>query len=222
MTSSSRQGRAEFQPRAAHGARPALRGRQRIRRCRARACGIAGTTARSSPTRRPATTSTRRRSGRSNHKGRFFQVKGPLNIARCPQGHPVIIQAGGSPAGLELAARTADVVFSVVQELRQRRAAYADLKGRMAKYGRAPDADRGAARRHADHRRAPTPRRATSSSLLQSWLTPDQRARLWSSSRIGYDVSGYPLDGAGAGRRRRREAAAPFRACCSRWRGART
>ena len=51
-----------------------------------------------------------------DHRGRFFQVKGPMNIARCPQGHPVIIQAGGSPSGLELAARTADVVFSVVQE----------------------------------------------------------------------------------------------------------
>src|SRR5438067_2029788 len=74
-----------------------------------------------------------------NHKGRFFQVKGPVNMARCPQGHPVIIQAGGSPSGLELAARTADVVFSVVQELEPAKAAYADLKGRMAKYGRAPD-----------------------------------------------------------------------------------
>src|SRR4029077_6039647 len=74
-----------------------------------------------------------------NHKGRFFQVKGPVNMARCPQGHPVIIQAGGSPSGLELAARTADVVFSVVQELAPAKKAYADLKGRMAKYGRTPD-----------------------------------------------------------------------------------
>src|SRR5277367_6677495 len=74
-----------------------------------------------------------------NHKGRFFQVKGPLNQARPPQGHPVIIQAGGSPSGLELAARTADVVFSVVQELGPAKTAYADLKGRLAKYGRAPD-----------------------------------------------------------------------------------
>ena len=80
-----------------------------------------------------------------NHKGRFFQVRGPINMARCPQGHPVIIQAGGSPSGLELAARTADVVFSVVQELGPAKAAYADLKGRMAKYGRAPRGDRGAA-----------------------------------------------------------------------------
>ena len=74
-----------------------------------------------------------------NHKGRFFKVRGPLNMARCPQGHPVIIQAGGSPSGLELAARTADVVFSVVQELAPAKAAYANLKGRMAKYGRDPD-----------------------------------------------------------------------------------
>src|SRR6202041_1272603 len=75
-----------------------------------------------------------------NHKGRFFQVKGPLNMARCPQGHPVIIQAGGSPPGLELATRTADVVFSGVQELEPAKRAYADLKSRMAKYGRAPEA----------------------------------------------------------------------------------
>src|SRR6202044_1646824 len=74
-----------------------------------------------------------------NHEGRFFQVRGPINMARSPQGHPVIIQAGGSPSGLELAARTADVVFSVVQELALSKAAYADLKGRMAKYGRSPD-----------------------------------------------------------------------------------
>ena len=74
-------------------------------------------------------------------------------MARCPQGHPVIIQAGGSPSGLELAARTADVVFSVVQELAPAKAAYADLKGRMAKYGRDAGRTRGAARRDADHRR---------------------------------------------------------------------
>ncbi len=88
-----------------------------------------------------------------NHKGRFFKVRGPINMARCPQGHPVIIQAGGSPSGLELAARTADVVFSVVQELAPAKAAYADLKGRMAKYGRDTGRDRGAARRDADRRR---------------------------------------------------------------------
>ncbi len=128
-----------------------------------------------------------------NHRGQFFQVRGPMNIARCPQGHPVIIQAGGSPSGLELAARTADVVFSVVQELESAKAAYADLKGRLGKYGRAPEAlavlpgvmpiigDTDAAAKD-------------KLSLLQSWLTPANAAVLV-SGRIGYDVSGYPLDG---------------------------
>jgi FMN-dependent oxidoreductase (nitrilotriacetate monooxygenase family) len=128
-----------------------------------------------------------------NHKGRFFQVKGPLNMARCPQGHPVIIQAGGSPSGLELAARTADVVFSVVQDLEAARIAYADLKGRMAKYGRSPDELAvlpgvmpiiGASDAEARETLA----------KLQSWLTPTNAATLV-ASRIGYDVSGHPLDG---------------------------
>ncbi|MGH7096250.1 MAG: LLM class flavin-dependent oxidoreductase [Stellaceae bacterium] len=128
-----------------------------------------------------------------NHKGRFFQVKGPINTARCPQGHPVIIQAGGSPSGLELAARTADVVFSVVQELAGAKAAYADLKGRLARYGRRPDQLAvlpgvmpiiGASEAEARDKL----------SLLQSWLTPTNALTLV-SSRIGYDVSGFPLDG---------------------------
>ena len=88
-----------------------------------------------------------------NHKGQFFQVQGPMNIARCPQGHPVIIQAGGSPSGLELAARTADVVFSVVQELESAKAAYADLKGRLGKYGARTRSAGGSAGSDADHRR---------------------------------------------------------------------
>ena len=50
-------------------------------------------------------------------QGPVLPGQGPDEHGRCPQGHPVIIQAGGSPSGLELAARTADVVFSVVQEL---------------------------------------------------------------------------------------------------------
>jgi FMN-dependent oxidoreductase (nitrilotriacetate monooxygenase family) len=128
-----------------------------------------------------------------NHKGRFFQVKGPINMARAPQGHPVIIQAGGSSSGLELAARTADVVFSVVQELAPAQAAYADLKGRLAKYGRAVEQlcvlpgvmpIIGKSEQEARDKL----------STLQSWLTPTNALTLV-TSRIGYDVSGYPLDG---------------------------
>jgi FMN-dependent oxidoreductase (nitrilotriacetate monooxygenase family) len=128
-----------------------------------------------------------------DHQGRFFKVKGPINMARCPQGQPVIIQAGGSPAGLELAARTADVVFSVVQELDAAKRACADLKGRLAKYGRSPDQLAvlpgvmpiiGATDAEARDKL----------SLLQSWLTPTNALTLV-SSRLGYDVSGFPLDG---------------------------
>ena len=128
-----------------------------------------------------------------NHKGRFFQVKGPMNIGRCPQGHPVIIQAGGSPSGLELAARTADVVFSVVQDLESAKTAYRDLKGRLAKYGRTPD--------HLTVLPGVMPiigrtdaEAKDKLSLLQSWLTPTNALTLV-TSRIGYDVSGFPLDG---------------------------
>jgi FMN-dependent oxidoreductase (nitrilotriacetate monooxygenase family) len=126
------------------------------------------------------------------HRGRFFQVTGPLNMARSPQGHPVIIQAGGSEAGLELAARTADVVFSVVQELAGARAAYRDLKGRLARYGRAPDQVTvlpgvmpiiGGTEAEAREKL----------SRLQGWLTPTNALTLV-SSRLGYDVTGMPLD----------------------------
>jgi N-acetyl-S-(2-succino)cysteine monooxygenase len=127
-----------------------------------------------------------------DHKGRFFQVKGPINMARCPQGHPVIIQAGGSPSGLELAARTADVVFSVVQDLDRAKLAYTDLKGRLAKYGRAPDevavlpGMMPIIGRSEDEAKEKL-------SLLQSWLTPTNALTLV-TDRIGYDVSGHDLD----------------------------
>ena len=128
-----------------------------------------------------------------DHKGRFFKVRGPINMARCPQGHPVIIQAGGSPSGLELAARTADVVFSVVQELEAAKAAYADLKGRMAKYGRSPD-DLAVLPGVMPIIGATDAEAREQLAKLQSWLTPTNAATLV-ASRIGYDVSGHPLDG---------------------------
>jgi FMN-dependent oxidoreductase (nitrilotriacetate monooxygenase family) len=72
------------------------------------------------------------------HRGDFFSVEGALNIGRTPQGKPVIIQAGASETGKELAAETAEVVFASDSEIGKASAFYADLKGRMAKYGRAP------------------------------------------------------------------------------------
>lgn len=129
-----------------------------------------------------------------DHKGRFFQVKGPLNIERSPQGHPIIIQAGGSVPGQELSARSADLVFSVVNgDKTSAKAAYDSLKQRVVKYGRSPhelpilpgvmpiigDTD--------EQAKAQLDR-------LQGWLTSTNALALV-SQRIGFDISGYPLDG---------------------------
>lgn len=74
-----------------------------------------------------------------DHAGEFFRVHGGLNLARPPQGHPVIIQAGASDTGRELAAATAEIVFGTSATIAGAAAFYADVKTRMAKYGRAPE-----------------------------------------------------------------------------------
>jgi alkanesulfonate monooxygenase len=74
------------------------------------------------------------------HRGPHFSVDGPLNVARTPQGHPVIIQAGASDQGRELAAATADVIYAASLTIEEAKAFYASVKGRMDRYGRSPDA----------------------------------------------------------------------------------
>ena len=74
------------------------------------------------------------------HDGEFFHLEGALNVGRSPQGHPVILQAGGSEAGQNLAAATADVVFAVVQDFDEASASYKSLKDRVARAGRDPEA----------------------------------------------------------------------------------
>lgn len=74
-----------------------------------------------------------------HHEGKFFKVDGALNVARSPQGKPVIIQAGASDTGLELAARTAEIVFASASNPQDAKRGYDELKGRLARYGRHPD-----------------------------------------------------------------------------------
>src|SRR5204863_519165 len=73
------------------------------------------------------------------HKSEQFNVEGPLNIARSPQGYPVIFVAGSSEGARELAAEQADAMFTAQPDLEMAQKFYADVKGRMAKYGRSPD-----------------------------------------------------------------------------------
>ena len=74
-----------------------------------------------------------------DHKGKYLKVRGPLNIGRPVQGWPVVVQAGASDAGRQLAAETAEVVFAAGGPIEAGRAFYADVKGRAAKVGRNPD-----------------------------------------------------------------------------------
>jgi FMN-dependent oxidoreductase (nitrilotriacetate monooxygenase family) len=74
-----------------------------------------------------------------NHRGPLFSVQGPLSVARPPQGHPIISQAGASEPGMALAARTADVVFTAQATTAQAQAYYRSLKGQAAGFGRQPD-----------------------------------------------------------------------------------
>lgn len=74
-----------------------------------------------------------------DHTGEFLRVRGPLNVARPVQGWPVIVQAGASDAGRQLAAETAEMVFSAANNLADGQEYYADVKARAAAAGRDPD-----------------------------------------------------------------------------------
>ena len=129
-----------------------------------------------------------------DHVGKHFKVKGPLNITRSAQGWPVIAQAGSSDAGRDLAARTADVVFTAQTRIDEAKAFYADIKKRAAAYGRAPDDIKimpgltPVLGRTMDEAKA-------NYDYLQS-LMPDDVALL-SLSHIsgGLDLTKFPLDG---------------------------
>jgi len=128
------------------------------------------------------------------HKGKHFSVQGPLNVSRTPQGHPVVVQAGSSEAGKELAARTGEAVFTAQQTVEDAVAFYADVKGRLARYGREPD----------DLKILPGvfPVVGQSESeakekfeQLQALIDPVVGLALVSGLTGGFDLSGYPLDG---------------------------
>jgi FMN-dependent oxidoreductase (nitrilotriacetate monooxygenase family) len=130
-----------------------------------------------------------------NHKGRFFSVKGALNIERCPQGHPIIIQAGGSEPGQELSARVADLVFAPINgDMESAKAKYKSLKDRLPKYGRERN----------DLAILPGIMPVVADSAeqareelaqLQEWLKASD-ATVYSvlTKRLGRDVSSYDLD----------------------------
>ena len=128
-----------------------------------------------------------------NHKGPHFSVRGPLNIARPVQGWPVIVQAGSSEDGKQIAAETAEVIFGAQNTLESGQRFYADVKGRMEKLGRDPDHLKilpgafvvvGETRQEAQEKRA-----------LLDRLVHDDSAIAALSIALGHDASGFDLDG---------------------------
>jgi FMN-dependent oxidoreductase (nitrilotriacetate monooxygenase family) len=73
-----------------------------------------------------------------NHKSDYFSVQGPLNVPPSPQHHPIMVQAGASEEGRELAAEMADVIFTASTNIEGARSFYSDVKRRLARYGRKP------------------------------------------------------------------------------------
>ncbi|WP_413992404.1 LLM class flavin-dependent oxidoreductase [Labrys okinawensis] len=76
---------------------------------------------------------------RLDHRGRDFQVHGPLSLPRPVQGHPVMVQAGLSEAGRELAAESGEILFTAQSELPVAKAFYDDVKARLVRHGRSPN-----------------------------------------------------------------------------------
>lgn len=74
-----------------------------------------------------------------DHDGEYYQVAGPLNVPRCPQGRPVLVQAGSSTTGRRFAARHAEAVFTAHMEKATAQEFYKDLKSLIVEEGRAPD-----------------------------------------------------------------------------------
>ena len=128
-----------------------------------------------------------------DHRGEFFSVRGPLNIARPIQGWPVIVQAGASDAGRQLAAETAEMIFASGGRLADAQRYYADVKGRAERLGRSPEHIKilpGALVVVGDTAGEARKKRA----LLDSLVHPDSGIASLSIA-LGHDASGFDLDG---------------------------
>ncbi|MRW93770.1 NtaA/DmoA family FMN-dependent monooxygenase [Duganella sp. FT80W] len=129
-----------------------------------------------------------------NHRGEHFAVAGPLNVVRSPQGRPVVVQAGGSETGRDLAAGTAEVVFTAQPTLAKAQAFYADMKRRVVEKGRKPESLKvmpglfavvGRTQTEADDKFA----------QLQALIEPKAGLALLGRMIGNFDLSPYPLDG---------------------------
>jgi len=128
-----------------------------------------------------------------NHKGPHFSVKGPLNVPRSPQGWPVIVQAGASEEGKDLAAEFAEAIFSPHLTIDSAKAYYDDVKGRMRKFNRDPDQLKIMPGLSAIVALTEDAARADYD-FMQSLIHPIVAREILSTMLGGMDLSGYSLD----------------------------
>ena len=128
----------------------------------------------------------------ANYRGQHVSTRGPLPTPRCPQGHPVIMQAGSSPRGRAFAARFAEVIFTFQHQKPDMQAFRADMHTRMQAAGRDPadcvilpslDVVLGDTQTMAEERR----------DVLDRLVDPELALAI-TSSHLGIDLSGFPLD----------------------------
>jgi N-acetyl-S-(2-succino)cysteine monooxygenase len=128
-----------------------------------------------------------------NHQGEFFTVRGPLNVSRPPQGYPVIVQAGSSPAGMALAEKTAEIVFTAQPDMSLAQSFYKQLKSHLS----------GVERLNKDILIMPglCPFVAATESeakekfeQFQELILPDFGLAMLSDLLGGFDLKGLPLD----------------------------
>ncbi|WP_342669462.1 NtaA/DmoA family FMN-dependent monooxygenase [Caryophanon tenue] len=127
------------------------------------------------------------------HAGKHFNITGPLTIPQSKQGHPVIVQAGSSEPGRELAARTAEAIFTAWQSFEDAQAFYQDVKSRLAKYGRRTDELKILPGIFPVVGRTFEEAQAKHQQLLDYIPVEAGIARL--SALIGFDLSSYNVDG---------------------------
>ncbi|MCV4340101.1 LLM class flavin-dependent oxidoreductase [Pseudomonas capsici] len=129
-----------------------------------------------------------------DHQGEHFSVKGPLNVARSPQGQPVVVQAGSSEVGRDLAAQTAEVVFTAQTSLADAQAFYADIKGRLKTYGRSAESLKIMPGVFIVVAETEAEAKARFESF-QDLVDPHVGVALLGRMLGNFDLSGYPLDG---------------------------
>lgn len=128
------------------------------------------------------------------HRGKHFSVRGPLNVPRSPQGHPVVVQAGSSEAGRALAARTAEIIFTAQPTLAAAQKFYADLKTKAVAAGRHPDAVKIMPGLYVVVGRTETEAQEKNE-FLQSLIDPAAGLGLLSRMIGNFDLSSYDVDG---------------------------